>query len=274
MHRVFGTSHRYHVVTPLGQPRLVQVFVAPASRRGVKTLILGLDINTRKTGFSVLDESGRSVDCGILSTDKEEGVFHKSFSIREQLIQLRDRVEARLRSEWVTGVEEFLPTATGGHIYNIITLAQFNTLVSYECNNVFGLLPARLSAYTMRKHFGIPTRAKDKTVKNEIKKAVFDYISQNVLTEYPWKRTKEGNIHMSNFDVTDAALVSSYTLFLWQTGTIYQTDDNKKVKGKSATQIPIKEEAKEEAEEIAQEKEKAKEGPPRKERRRQPSKSL
>jgi hypothetical protein len=66
----------------------------PLDAQSEPTRFLGLDINTNHTGFTVLDHSGRCIDCGVFNTENLSNVFEKAVFVGKRLSEVVSRLDA------------------------------------------------------------------------------------------------------------------------------------------------------------------------------------
>lgn len=124
--------------------------------------VLGLDISTSVTGYTVLDDSFNIIKMGHIDFGKCKTLWEKA--------DLGDSVLANLLATsgvWpVTAVyiEESLLGFTAGasSAQTIMTLSKFNALLSYFVRNRTGLEPNFVAANSARKQVGIKLIQKKK----------------------------------------------------------------------------------------------------------------
>ena len=128
-------------------------------------MILGLDISTRITGYTVLDPNGQIMAIGHWNTQKFN-LFQKAVFIKEALHGLGEQylfdnifIESALNM--------FMMGKSSAHV--ISTLAKFNGIVSWICYEEFGITPEYIPAVSARKKYGITikrgTKAKEQVMK-------------------------------------------------------------------------------------------------------------
>jgi len=119
--------------------------------------VIGLDINSQSTGYTVLDATGAALECGVIDTSDGKNIYEKATTIKGKLEELYSKYKPE--SEWLVGVEDFLK-GFGGRFRtkDLFTLAQINSLVSYDCIKIFNTLPSRVHPSSARHHFGLKKR--------------------------------------------------------------------------------------------------------------------
>lgn len=104
--------------------------------------VLGLDINTNSTGFTVLHApTGEMAECGVIETKAIPDLFDKVTFLRRRLaaIHAAKKGDDKEATTWVVGIEDFLKSFGGAQwrTSDIMKLACLNSLVSYECWHLF-----------------------------------------------------------------------------------------------------------------------------------------
>ena len=121
-------------------------------------MILGLDISTSITGYTVLAKDGRIAQIGHWNTsDKKQfsNLFQKAIYIKEQLIELGDHFP--LDNIFIEpALNMFMMGRSSAHI--ISTLNKFNGIVSWLCYEEFGIMPEYIPAVSARKKCGITVK--------------------------------------------------------------------------------------------------------------------
>jgi len=116
-------------------------------------MILGLDISTSITGYTVLDGS-TIVECGVLDLRKAkyEDFFDKSKAAKEKIEEINKKYKI---SE--VFIEEALVRMGAGmsSAHTITTLQRFNGILSWMCFEVIGIKPKYIACRQARKMLGI-----------------------------------------------------------------------------------------------------------------------
>src|SRR3989338_3518058 len=73
-----------------------------------KRYYLGLDISSSKTGYSVLDNDGVAIECGLFDTQHIHDVQEFGVFMKENFREMAQRHKSEEDDEWVVGAEEFL----------------------------------------------------------------------------------------------------------------------------------------------------------------------
>ena len=115
-------------------------------------MILGLDISTSITGYTILDNSGNIVVCDHIDLRKEKNFFQKCAAIEGQL--------AAIRNDYFIEhiyIEQSLQSFRSGFssAQTLSLLSKINGIVSWICYNLFGSEPQYLAATSARKSCGI-----------------------------------------------------------------------------------------------------------------------
>ena len=162
-------------------------------------MILGLDISSSITGYTILDFEGNIVACDHIDLRKEKNFFLKAAQIEAALRQIRSLyfieqvyVEQSLQS-FLVGISS---------AQTLSLLSKINGIVSWICYNIFGAEPKYLAATSARKLCGIkvPKGQKAKAVALQF---VIDN-GPNFEVEY----TKHGNPRPGFADRSDSYVIA------------------------------------------------------------------
>lgn len=196
---------------------------------GEKVFILGLDISSSCTGWTILDTQGNVIECGVFELKNMKNIFHKALYVRNELQAMKKRFESqeKLRIKWILGVEDFLRSFYFGR-QGLFKLAQMNTLVSYDCLEIFRQFPLRISFISARNKFGIK-----KVEGKKIKEAVLEH----VLKELPLNAFPPGMKGSQKVDIADSYIISKFVLLHFHQPQLLQKPPPKK-KTKRKKQTP------------------------------------
>ena len=152
-------------------------------------MILGLDISTTCTGWSIIDCSGSLVAQGFIPLSNLDNLFKKAGKVQQELTEIH-----KSNSITTVAIEENLQAFRPGlsSARTLLTLARFNGIVSYICENVFGVQPSFINVNTARKSLGLKIIKKSKGGA-PAKEQVMEWVSSEI-PEYPWpvKTLKSG----------------------------------------------------------------------------------
>jgi Holliday junction resolvasome RuvABC endonuclease subunit len=163
-------------------------------------LVLGLDISTNMTGYSVIDENFHLLKYGTIDTSKKENWIEKA-----NLFEFE--ISSKISPYNITdiGIEDILCKFTGGKssAKTIISLARFNAIATLFCFQVFKKLPVHINVRRARSLAGV------KIQKGEDSKEV---VLNKVLEWYPDiilpKMKKKDSLDKSAYDITDSIIIS------------------------------------------------------------------
>ena len=115
-------------------------------------MILGLDVSTSSTGWSVVELSGAYVNMGSFDLKKYDTLFEKAEAVRKGLEEIKKKHNITLIS-----VEEPLQSFRRGFssAHTLLTLARFNGIVSWLAFDVFNIKPEFFDFKSARKSLGI-----------------------------------------------------------------------------------------------------------------------
>ena len=175
-------------------------------------MILGLDVSTSSTGWSVLKESGELVEQGFIKLANIDGLFKKAKKVSIFLSKIN--IDHEIKKIYI---EENLQSFRSGFssAKTISTLAKFNGIVSYISFIEFGIDPEFLNVNSARKSLGIKI-AREKVCGKSTKNQVFEWV-RNSLKEsgyvWPVKTLKSGprkgqTVFIDEcFDISDAYVI-------------------------------------------------------------------
>jgi Holliday junction resolvasome RuvABC endonuclease subunit len=157
--------------------------------------ILGLDISTACTGWCVIDTDmslgSRGIDLGYIPMSNIKGSYSKAQKVLETLRALSAKYEISY-----VFIEENLQVFRAGlsSAKTLATLARFNGIVSYLCEEEFSKTPVFLNVNKVRRAVGINIIRKSKGGK-PTKEQVLDWATE-MLSEkndiWPTKTLKSG----------------------------------------------------------------------------------
>ena len=162
-------------------------------------MILGLDISTSITGYTVLDYGGNILACDHIDLRKEKNLFRKVQIIRKQLEEL----EGDYPIERVY-IEQSLQSFRSGFssAQTLSLLSKINGIVSWLCYNLFYGEPQYLAATSARKLCGI------KIPRGQKAKAVsLQFVIDNV-PGFEVEYTRHGNPRPGYADRSDSYVIA------------------------------------------------------------------
>ena len=131
-------------------------------------MILGLDISTSITGYTVLLNNGKIADIGHWDTRNKKhfpSLFSKAHFIKKKLYELANHYPVE-KIFIEPALNMFMMGKSSSH--TIATLSKFNGIVSWLCDEVFGIEPEYIPAISARKKCGIiikrGTKAKEQVM--------------------------------------------------------------------------------------------------------------
>ncbi len=162
-------------------------------------MILGLDISTSITGYTVLDHGGSILVCDHIDLRKEKNFFKKIQIVRKCL----EGLEGQYPIEHVY-IEQSLQSFRSGFssAQTLSLLSKINGIVSWLCYNLFYGEPKYLGASSARKLCGI------KVPKGQKAKAVsLQFVVDNV-PNFEVQYTKHGNPKAGYTDRSDSYVIA------------------------------------------------------------------
>jgi hypothetical protein len=170
-------------------------------------MILGLDISTTVTAFTVLDEDGKIVSCEAVRLEKLKDLFVKAANIKKYVENLN-----KIYNIKAIYIEEPLMSFSAGmsSAKTISTLMRFNGIVSWICCDVIGLGPQFISAATARKMYGVKME-KGRKAKEVVFEAVIDRES-----DFKVELTAHGNPVPGSMDRSDSLIIARAGHLQWK----------------------------------------------------------
>jgi Holliday junction resolvasome RuvABC endonuclease subunit len=173
-------------------------------------MILGLDVSTSCTGWSVIRPDGSLVAMGIIELSKKKSLYAKASLVRASLNNI-------LVSHTISTVyiEENLQAFRRGFssAKTLSTLARFNGVVSLISYEVFCVEPVHINVNFARKSLGIKI-LREKVCGTSTKDQVLKWVDTS-LSGYTWptKTLKSGPrkgqtiLDVKSYDMADAYVV-------------------------------------------------------------------
>ena len=162
-------------------------------------MILGIDVSTSITGYTLLDEAGKIIECGHVDMRKEKNFFKKAALVEDALAHITSY--ATIQAVYIE--QPFLFFKGGGSSgATMAVLQKFNGVVSWVCYNLFDIEPQYLKAQEARKLCGIKVPRGQKA-----KKVVMDFIIDNV-PDFDVEYTRQGNPRPGYADRADSYVVA------------------------------------------------------------------
>jgi hypothetical protein len=182
--------------------------------------ILGLDVSTKTIGWALFDlQSKELLELTHISPQPKP----KSEDKIEELLKKSDLFKIKLDQYKNLGIVKVVieePLLNSNNVYTIGTLLRYNTLITKQVYDVFGIVPEYISTYNSRKNaFPELVRENDKGKfvlfggypKDIDKKQVIWELVAKREPQITWLYTRNNTLKKENFDMTDAyAVVLSY----------------------------------------------------------------
>ena len=183
-------------------------------------MILGLDVSTSCTGYSIMDEYGNFVDAGYINLKKIKNFWKKADEVKERLILLSKKfqIEKIFVEE---NLQMFRPGMSSARTLSI--LARFNGIVCFIAREVIGKDPISINVNHARKSLGIKLLRK-KDGGKDTKDQILEWVSLHIKDEsykWPTKILKSGPRKGSEilepgcYDIADACVISKAGFILY-----------------------------------------------------------
>lgn len=178
-------------------------------------MILGLDISTSITGVTLIDDIGQVLYCeawDMRNKNHFPDLYNKASFVKCRLLDLRTMftIEHIFIEQ---SLQAFRPGFSSAK--TLLTLASFNGIVSYICQDELGIKPEYIGASTARKSNGIKIPRGEKA-----KKVVLQYVLDNE-SDFVIEYTKQGNPKPGSYDRADSLIIARAGYNLWK-----QTNEN------------------------------------------------
>ena len=162
-------------------------------------MILGLDISTSITGYTVLDYEGNILACDHIDLRKEKDFFKKIQIVKSRLEVINDEYDIEQ-----VYVEQSLQSFRSGFssAQTLSLLSKINGIISWLCYNMFYGEPKYLAATSARKLCGI------RVPKGQKAKAVsLQFVVDNV-PGFEVEYTRHGNPKAGYADRSDSYVIA------------------------------------------------------------------
>ena len=173
-------------------------------------MFLGLDISTSITGATLVDDVGQVMYCEAWDMRNKKyfpDLWSKANFVKDRLLDLKAMfVVKHIFVE--QSLQAFRPGFSSAK--TLLTLASFNGIVSYICQDELGIKPEFIGASTARKSNGIKIPRGEKA-----KKVVLDFVLDNepdFVVEY----TKQENPKPGSYDRADSLIIARAGYNLWK----------------------------------------------------------
>lgn len=162
-------------------------------------MILGLDISSSITGYTILDFEGNIVACDHIDLRKEKNFFKKVCIINSQLLAIAK--EHQIERVYI---EQSLQSFRSGFssAQTLSLLSKINGIVSWLCYNMFSGEPNYIGASSARKAVGIKVPRGQKA-----KAVVMNFVLDNV-GDFGVEYTRYGNPKAGYADRADSYVVA------------------------------------------------------------------
>jgi len=172
-------------------------------------MILGLDISTSITGFTVLRDDGVMIHNEAIRLDskKLESMFQKAQVVKDRLLEIKHLYN--IKDVYIEqSLNAFRPGLSSAQV--ILKLGKFNGIVSWISCELFGKEPNYIGASTARKKLDIKVE-KGANAKEIVLKRILA-LEPTFKVEY----TKHGNPVAGTYDRADSYVIAKAGYILCQ----------------------------------------------------------
>ena len=171
-------------------------------------MILGLDISTSITGYTILDEENNIIKCEAWDLRNKRlfsDIYSKSSLIKREL----DKIKNKYDITYIFIEEPFVFFRSGGSTAKTMAKLQaFNGIVSWLCVDTFSQTPIHITPARARKLNGIKVSRGEKA-----KEVVLNYLLESEKT-FSIEYTYRGNPKPSSYDRADSLIIAKAGLKL------------------------------------------------------------
>jgi Holliday junction resolvasome RuvABC endonuclease subunit len=163
-------------------------------------MILGLDVSTSITGYTIVD-NGKIILNGAWDTRKYKNFFDKVVHVKDGLDKIRKEYGTRITAVYI---EQSLQSFRSGFssAKTLSTLSRFNGIISWLVFDQYKIQPEYLAATSARKLCGIKVSRGQKA-----KQVVLNFLLDNepsFVIEY----TRNGNPKPESYDKADSIVIA------------------------------------------------------------------
>jgi len=164
-------------------------------------LILGLDISTSITGYTLLNDDGEIEKIGHIDLRKHKDFFDKARVARDALVVIDKESKSWIKKIYI---EQSLQSFRSGFssAQTLSLLSRFNGVLSWICSDLFDTDPKYLAATTARKAVGIKIPKGQKA-----KKVSLQFVVDNV-PGFEVEYTRHGNPKAGYADRSDSYVIA------------------------------------------------------------------
>tara|TARA_R100001082_G_C4346424_1_gene152522 strand:- start:365 stop:904 length:540 start_codon:yes stop_codon:yes gene_type:complete len=173
-------------------------------------VFLGLDISTSITGATLIDDVGQVLYCeswDMRNKNHFPDLWNKANFVKGHLLDLKSMfaIEHIFIEQ---SLQAFRPGFSSAK--TLLTLASFNGIISYICQDELGIKPEYIGASTARKSNGIKIPRGEKA-----KKVVLQYVLDNE-SDFMVEYTKQGNPKPGSYDRADSLIIARAGYNSWK----------------------------------------------------------
>ena len=165
-------------------------------------MILGLDVSTSVTGYTILDEKANIIKCEAWDLRNKRyfpDLYDKGSFIKKGLEEIKK--EYSISHLYIEEPFTFF-RAGGSTAKTMAKLQAFNGIVSWLCHDIFGFSPTHISPAQARKLNGIKVSRGQKA-----KEVVLDYLLKNEES-FTIEYTSKGNPKPVSYDRADSLIIA------------------------------------------------------------------
>jgi len=165
-------------------------------------MILGLDVSTSITGYTILDYEGKLIRCDawdMRNKNKFKNQFEKAIFIKDEICSIKAQMP--IQDVYVEQPFTFFNSG-GSSAKTMASLQRFNGIVSWICYDIFDITPRYLTAGEARKTCGIKVPRGQKA-----KKVVMEWLLENE-PDFKIEYTSKKNPKPKYYDMADSLIIT------------------------------------------------------------------
>lgn len=163
-------------------------------------MILGFDLSTSCTGYTILNEDGDVVINSSWQLSKLDSFYDKILFVKKELFIIKEKY--KIENIFIEqSLNKFKDKFSSAEV--LALLAKFNGVVSWLCYEIFDLKPSYISASTARKKCGITIK---KGIEQKAKEQVYEHLKNEKWFKPEFKKT--GRLKDFCYDRLDSFVIA------------------------------------------------------------------
>lgn len=167
-------------------------------------MIIGLDVSTRITGYTILDKDGNLIEMSHIDFSKIDNIWWEKVDLLKEKIKDIHKKYPDVKEIFI---EESLQTFKSGFssAQTLSTLAKFNIITAFLFREQYKISPQYISAASARKTCGIKIEKKSEKAAKE---QVIEYLLETTFKNNSFPTKKTGGIKDFIKDQLDSYVIA------------------------------------------------------------------